>query len=267
MRVVPVVLNTTADLLLIPTCKSSFALVHVMSKLLGSPVRLLEPITINNHAICFCRPLPCQLRRAQLALSLSKFRKCLNGLAAANSIVVFYYAGHGLVVKGHHYMLCPDYEDYLQHDIDTACKVAGFSLNNALADITAAAQKAKVIAFLDTCRSTNRTRGGAPAAETQGSNLDVPLQGGTELLTCYACGHLKEANDGDDGGNGVYTKHLLQVSTAVCKASFDAGFKGGMHVGNQWLQLVLGHACHKLHMYACAMLVRISSFTTITTSR
>ncbi|KAF6251771.1 armadillo-type protein [Scenedesmus sp. NREL 46B-D3] len=147
--------------------------------------------------------------QAQLAVSLSKFRKCLNGLAAANSIVVFYYAGHGLVVKGHHYMLCPDYEDYLQQDTDTACKVAGFSLNDALADITAAAQKAKVIALLDTCRSM-RTRGGAPAAETQGSNLDVPLQDGTELLTCYACGHLKEANEGDDGGNGVYTKHLLQ---------------------------------------------------------
>lgn len=96
-------------------------------------------------------------------------------------------------------------------------------------NITSAVQGGIVIALLDTSRASAagavRFRSAGEASDPAGlldfrisfkgiPARELPI---IELLTCYACSYLSEAQDGDDGINGVYTKHLLQVRPkALC---------------------------------------------------
>lgn len=115
-------------------------------------------------------------------------------------------------------MMCVDYENYLKRGPADMCKYAGYALGGegALKEITYSTDHASVIALLDTCRVsvTNDSRlfrGPAAVGNGESTKLTVDTPAGTALLQCYACGHLAAAQDGGEDGNGMYTKHLLQV--------------------------------------------------------
>lgn len=128
--------------------------------------------------------------------------------------------------------MLPEYESFMKSGADTTCSAAGYSMEEALSKITYAAERGAVIALLDTCRSNaaaacgGRTRGLGAACPKM--DLEIAHPETTELLECFACSHENEAQDGSSGSNGLYTKHLLQVSITVTVGTADSNLTGSL---------------------------------------
>lgn len=112
------------------------------------------------------------------------------------SEVVFYYAGHGMQVRGRNYLIPID------ADIRTESSVSSESVDvDQLLDKLAAARLSLVV--LDACRNNpfeQRFRGGGQGL----ASINAP----TGTLIAYSTAPGKVASDGD-GRNGLYTQELL----------------------------------------------------------
>ncbi len=112
------------------------------------------------------------------------------------SEVVFYYAGHGMQVRGRNYLIPVD------ADIRTESSVSSESVDvDQLLDKLAAARLSLVV--LDACRNNpfeQRFRGGGQGL----ASINAP----TGTLIAYSTAPGKVASDGA-GRNGLYTQELL----------------------------------------------------------
>jgi uncharacterized caspase-like protein len=114
-------------------------------------------------------------------------------------IGLFYYAGHGMQVKGRNYLIPID------ADIQTEDEIAFNAVDaNLVLEKMDAANNGLNVVILDACRNNPFARSFRSAAQGL-AQMDAPS--GTLIAFATAPGSV--ASDGE-GSNGVYTKHLIE---------------------------------------------------------
>lgn len=117
---------------------------------------------------------------------------------AKGGIGLFYYAGHGIQVKGRNYLI-PVNADIAHED---EIEFNAFDVNQVLAKMDTA-KNALNIVILDACRN-NPFQKGFRSTQSGLAQMDAPT--GTFIAFATAPGSVAADGSGD---NGVYTKHLL----------------------------------------------------------
>lgn len=128
-----------------------------------------------------------------------------------NDVRLFYYAGHGVQVKGRNYLVPVDVEALNEDEL-----VARSADLNGLIDRLSEFRKGLNLLILDACRNNPFTSMTLATADGRvlrfrgavGSGLAVPPSAeGT--LVAYATAPGAIAMDGANAANGLYTRHLL----------------------------------------------------------
>jgi uncharacterized protein YgiM (DUF1202 family) len=113
-------------------------------------------------------------------------------------VALFYYAGHGLQVKGENYLVPVDANIQAEGEVEFETMHIGRVLS-AIEEANAAVN----LVILDACRDNPFRKAG----RSLGRGL-APVQAAHGTLIAYATAPGDVAEDGS-GSNGVYTKHLL----------------------------------------------------------
>ncbi|MCX6328987.1 MAG: caspase family protein [Bacteroidia bacterium] len=119
------------------------------------------------------------------------------------NVGLFYYAGHGLQVKGNNYLIPVEAVLKVEQDVDYDCIDAG----RLLGKMEAAGTSTNII-ILDACRDNpfERSWGGRSTAEGNGlAFMNAP----SGSIVAYATSPGKTASDGA-GKNGLYTEAILE---------------------------------------------------------
>jgi hypothetical protein len=133
--------------------------------------------------------------RGQMTSAIADYSKAL---AASKSVGIFYFAGHGVQLGWHNYLLPVDasvhkLDDIPAQSIDVATLVTGISK----------ADNPMNVIILDACRDNPF---GDFRVEQRGlSQMDAPAR----TLLAYATAPGNVASDGE-GANGLYTENLLR---------------------------------------------------------
>lgn len=136
------------------------------------------------------------VQQKQLGKVLREFRTRLQ----PGAVALFFYAGHGLQVKGINYLPAVD------ADIESEDDIPLQSLDvNKVFDVMAEGKTRLNLVFLDACRNNPYTRSFRSA---DGGLAKVNAPSGTMISFATRPGSV--ARDGD-GKNGLYTQHLLQA--------------------------------------------------------
>lgn len=114
-------------------------------------------------------------------------------------IGLFYYAGHGVAVKGINYLVPIDAKVESEEEVEYECVDAGF----VLAQMESAANSLNIV-ILDACRNNPFARSFRSASRGL-AQMDAP----TGTLIAYATAPGSVASDGK-ARNGVYTQELLK---------------------------------------------------------
>ena len=117
---------------------------------------------------------------------------------AAGGVGLFYYAGHGIQLKGRNYLVPVNAEIEREYEIE----FAAVDVNLVLAMMDAAANPLNIV-ILDACRNNPFARS-FRSVQLGLAQMDAPA--GTFIAFATAPGSV--ADDGA-GENGVYTKYLL----------------------------------------------------------
>jgi len=139
------------------------------------------------------------------ALQIGAIMAEVNSKVVPGSAFVFYYAGHGVQIKGENFFPAVDANIKTQFDIPTQ----SLQLQRVL-DMTAEAKASLNLMMLDACRNNpwliaSRSMPGGL------SKIDPP----TGTLISFATRPGSVADDGADGANGLYTSFLLKhIDTA-----------------------------------------------------
>jgi hypothetical protein len=119
------------------------------------------------------------------------------------TVGLFYYAGHGMQVKGNNYLIPVDANMKVEQDVEYDCVDAG----RLLGKMDAAGTTVNIV-ILDACRDNPFARSWSGRSAGQGSGLafmDAP----SGSIVAYATAPGKTASDGA-GKNGLYTEAFLQ---------------------------------------------------------
>jgi len=120
---------------------------------------------------------------------------------SADSVGLFYYAGHGLQVNGKNYLVPVDAEIKSERYVSAEAVDA----ESVLAEMQAAKTRVNIV-IMDACRDNpfvTRFRGLARGLAF------MPAPAGTYVA--YATGPGSVAEDGEPGRNGIYTGELLKA--------------------------------------------------------
>ena len=132
---------------------------------------------------------------------VSGLRQQMESRLKRNSVLFFYYAGHGVQIDGRNYLLPVD---ATLNDGDKASQESLY-LGDVLHAIERMRPKIAVV-ILDACRDNPfKDQKNSPAAKQGLARVDPP----TSTVVFYATRPGGTAQDGDDE-NGVFTKALLQ---------------------------------------------------------
>jgi uncharacterized caspase-like protein len=121
------------------------------------------------------------------------------GDALKGGVGLFYFAGHGVQVKGHNFLIPVDAA--IEREDEVAFKA--FDVGLVLAKMEAAKNPLNIV-ILDACRNNPFARG-SRSATTGLAQIDAPAGS----IVAFATAPGAEAADGS-GGNGLYTTHLLR---------------------------------------------------------
>jgi curli biogenesis system outer membrane secretion channel CsgG len=130
----------------------------------------------------------------QIPSTLREFRTSLT----PGSVALFFYAGHGLQIKGTNYLPAVDAEINSEDDVP----MQSIDLNRIL-DILAESKTRLNLLFLDACRNNPYARS-MRSGVTGLAKVDAP----SGTLISFATRPGSTASDGS-GGHGVYTEQLL----------------------------------------------------------
>jgi len=119
------------------------------------------------------------------------------------NVGLFYYAGHGIQVKGNNYLIPIDAALKVEQDVDYDCIDAG----RLLGKMEAAGSTTNIV-ILDACRNNPFERQWSGRAGGQGSGLAF-MNAPSGSIIAYATSPGKTASDGS-GKNGLYTSAILQ---------------------------------------------------------
>jgi uncharacterized caspase-like protein len=126
-----------------------------------------------------------------------------NKLKQNGGMGLFYYAGHGMQVKGRNYLIPVD------ADIQSEDEIAFNAVDaNLVLEKMDAANNGLNVVILDACRNNPFARSFRSAAQGL-AQMDAPS--GTLIAFATAPGSV--ASDGE-GSNGVYTKYLIEYMSA-----------------------------------------------------
>ena len=132
---------------------------------------------------------------------VSGLRQQMESRIKRNTVLFFYYAGHGVQIEGRNYLLPVD---ATLNDGDKASQESLY-LGDVLHAIERMRPKIAVV-ILDACRDNPfKDQKNSPAAKQGLARVDPP----TSTVVFYATRPGGTAQDGDDE-NGVFTKALLQ---------------------------------------------------------
>lgn len=131
----------------------------------------------------------------QIGGALREFRTKLK----AGSVGLFFYAGHGLQVKGVNYLPAVDAEIASEEDVPRA----SLNVNEVLGLMDEAKTRLNLV-FLDACRDNPYARRFRSSA---GGLAKLEAPSGT--LISFATRPGSVASDAGSGNNGLYTEHLL----------------------------------------------------------
>lgn len=133
--------------------------------------------------------------------SLNSFKDALN----SNDVGLFYFAGHGMQIKGENYLNTVDTSFYDQ----VRAKHSSFPLNQVIETMDSCSNATNLI-ILDACRNNPFTRAWSRGPEQSGL-ASVYTPRGT--LIAFATSPGEVAKDGS-GRNGTYTESILKhIST------------------------------------------------------
>lgn len=161
---------------------------------LRNPVNDARAISARLRALGFEVVLREDLTTRQIGGSLSEFRSRLKPGAEA----LFFYAGHGVQIKGVNYLPAVDAEIQTEDDVPTQSIDVG-----KVIEVMEESKSRLNLVFLDACRDNpfaRKFRSGAGGL----AKLDAP----SGTLISFATRPGSVAADGD-GQNGLYTHHLL----------------------------------------------------------
>lgn len=119
------------------------------------------------------------------------------------TIGLFYYAGHGIQVKGINYLIPVDAALKVEQDVEYDCIDAG----RLLGKMEAAGTTTNIV-ILDACRNNPFERSWSSRSSGQGSGLAF-MNAPSGSLIAYATSPGKTASDGT-GRNGLYTEAILK---------------------------------------------------------
>ncbi len=119
------------------------------------------------------------------------------------NVGLFYYAGHGIQVKGDNYLIPVDADLKIEQDVDYDCIDVGRLLGKM-----EAAETSTNIIILDACRDNPFERSWSGRSQSRGGGLAF-MSAPSGSLIAYATSPGKTASDGS-GKNGLYTEALLQ---------------------------------------------------------
>lgn len=137
--------------------------------------------------------------KAQMSQAIAKVRDDLTG---KQGVGMLYYAGHGLQLDWHNYMVPVD----AKLSVATDVPVQTVDVNSVIDAFKGAGNRMNIL-VLDACRDNPFTAIGSAKGLAQ---LDAPP--GTILAYATSPGNVAE--DGDSkGGNGLYTQYLLEELT------------------------------------------------------
>ncbi len=163
---------------------------------LKNPVNDARAMTAKLEKLGFSVVKRENLTTRQIGATLREFRARLSPGAEA----LFFYAGHGLQVKGANYLPAVD------ADITSEEDVPNQSINvSQLLEIMDDTKTRLNLVFLDACRNNPFTRRFRSAG---GGLAKIEAPSGTKISFATRPGSV--AADGE-GSNGLYTEHLLRV--------------------------------------------------------
>lgn len=136
------------------------------------------------------------LGRNDMKRSIRAFGERLRG---ASDVALFYFAGHGVQVKGVNYLIPIDARVEREEEVEYEGVEAGF----VLAQMEADTSRVNIV-ILDACRNNPFARSFRSASNGLAA-LDAP----SGTLIAYATGPGSTASDGD-ARNGLYTQELLK---------------------------------------------------------
>jgi len=136
--------------------------------------------------------------------SMLKTLQAFNARIFRTTVVLVFYAGHGIQVDGHNYLIPVDAKLARQEDI--AAQTVGL---DDILKILIAGKAATNIVILDACRNNPfiQTRA-LRAGSLQSANGLAQVEAPTDSLIAFSTSPNKFASDGA-GRNGLYTQHLL----------------------------------------------------------
>lgn len=119
------------------------------------------------------------------------------------TVGLFYYAGHGLQVKGNNYLIPVDAALKIEQDVLYDCVDAG----RVLGKMEAAGTTTNIV-ILDACRNNPFERAWSGRSPTDGNGLAF-MKAPSGSLIAYATAVNETASDGT-GRNGLYTEAILK---------------------------------------------------------
>lgn len=165
---------------------------------LRNPVNDARAVAAKLEKLGFQVILRENLNREGMHRSIGEFSKLLK----EGGVGLFYYAGHGMQIKGRNFLIPVDAD--IQHEDDIEFR--GMDANLILSRMDSAKTRVNLL-VLDACRNNpfaRVTRSGNVGL----AQMDAPK--GTLIAFSTAPGSL--AKDGD-GANGVYTRYLIEKLT------------------------------------------------------
>ena len=137
------------------------------------------------------------LDRAGMLAALREFGSQLN----ENTVAVLFYAGHGLQLRDHNFLIPVDAEIRTEGEIP----IQGMDLSFFLDRMSQAKSRVNIV-ILDACRDNPFARRFRSAARGL-AFMDAP----TGTYVAYATAPGSVASDGEPGKNGIYTGELLKA--------------------------------------------------------
>ncbi len=161
---------------------------------LKNPVHDAEAVAKTLQRLGFQVTLKLNQDRLGLAQAIREFGHQLKGSHAG----LFYYAGHGMQVKGRNYLIPVDADIQVEDEVP----YRSIDANEVLSKMETSRNPLNMV-VLDACRNNPFAR--SFRSNSQGlAQMDAP----SGTLIAFATSPGSVASDGS-GGNGLYTKHLL----------------------------------------------------------
>lgn len=140
------------------------------------------------------------VRQIKMKKAIDDFGRNLKGY----DVGLFFYAGHGVQVRGNNYLIPTDADIDSENDVEYDCVHAG----RILAKMEDAGCKTNII-ILDACRDNPFERSWTRGIKIHGKGLAF-MNAPSGSLIAYATSPGNTALDGIAGKNGVYTSAFLR---------------------------------------------------------